>query len=403
MGDANIKFGNHLSLKPTDKSIRNNLIVGIDATNIRGGGGVTHIIELLSAADPVVHGISKVIIWGGSHTLGKLPQRPWLKKVNPPALNKGLLARSFWQRFLLSSAARAELCDVLFVPGGSFNGTFKPIIAMSQNLLPFELSELDRYGLSLMALKLKILRYTQSQSFKCADGMIFLTNYAERAVLNVTGPLTEMTATIPHGISPRFMMEPKLQRPIEEYSDKNPYRLLYVSGIEPYKHQWQLIEAVHFLRKQDIPVRLDLVGPAFPYALMRLNTAIEEFDPDNNWVSYLGAIPYEELHNLYAQADLGVFASSCENMPIILLEKMSSGLPIACSNRGPMSEILGDAGLYFDPENPLEIMQTLRQFINSPELRSEMASHSAARCKQYSWSRCADQTFKFFTKVSLAS
>jgi len=214
MGDANIKFGNHLSLKPTDKSIRNNLIVGIDATNIRGGGGVTHIIELLSAADPVVHGISKVIIWGGSHTLGKLPQRPWLKKVNPPALNKGLLARSFWQRFLLSSAARAELCDVLFVPGGSFNGTFKPIIAMSQNLLPFELSELDRYGLSLMALKLKILRYTQSQSFKCADGMIFLTNYAERAVLNVTGPLTEMTVTIPHGISPRFMMEPKLQRPI---------------------------------------------------------------------------------------------------------------------------------------------------------------------------------------------
>ena len=66
-------------------------------------------------------------------------------------------------------------------------------------------------------------------------------------------------------------------------------------------------------------------------------------------------IPYHELHSEYKDADLGVFASSCENLPIILIEKMASGLPIACSNKGPMPEVLGSAGVYFDPENSYEI------------------------------------------------
>jgi glycosyltransferase involved in cell wall biosynthesis len=403
MDESNIKLENGFILKGTDKAVSSKLIVGIDVTNLRGGGGVTHIIELLTAADPNSHGINKIIIWGGSKTLDRLPQRDWLKKVNPPLLNRGLVARTLWQRFALSAAARAEHCDVLFVPGGSFSGSFKPMVTMSQNLLPFERSELGRYGASFMALKLKTLRYTQSHSFKYANGVIFLTEYAERAVLNVTGPLFGRTATIAHGLSSRFRMELKEQCCIEEYSETKPYRLLYVSSVDHYKHQWHVIEAVHHLRKQGVSVKLDLVGPAFPSALKRLNIATKKFDPDKVWVSYLGAVPYEELNNIYAQADLGVFASSCENMPIILLEKMASGLPIACSNRGPMPEVLGDAGLYFDPERPMEIMQSLRKYMDSPELRSEKARASIARCQQYSWERCADDTLAFLAKVGLAS
>lgn len=403
MDKISIESKNSPSLMSNDKSSNSGLILGIDVTNLRGGGGVTHIIELLTAANPFAHGFSKIIVWGGSQTLDKLPQREWLKKVNPPALDKGLLARSLWQRFSLSAAANAENCDVLFVPGGNFVGSFEPIVTLSQNLLPFELSELDRYGVSLMALKLKILRYTQSHSFKSANGMIFLTKYAENSVLKVTGPLSGMIATIPHGLPSRFRMELKDQRPIEEYSETNPYRLLYVSSVDQYKHQWHLIEAVSFLRKQNIPVNLDLVGPAVPAALMKLNAAITKFDPENTWLRYHGAVPYEELNQLYAQADLGVFASSCENMPIILLEKMASGLPIACSNCGPMPEVLGNAGLYFNPERPKEIMHSLLKYIESPELRSEMASNSIARSQKYSWSRCADETLRFIAKVGLAS
>lgn len=266
--------------------------------------------------------------------------------------------------------------------------------------MPFEWQELRRYGGSLTTLKLILLRYTQARSFQRADGVMFLTEYARQAVQIVTGKLASKAATIPHGLNPRFQMMPRDQRQIGEYTESNPYRLLYVSIIDRYKHQWHVVEAVHALRAEGLSVVLELVGPAYPSALTRLQAAISQLDPEGRWVQYHGAVPYEALHQIYAQADLGVFASSCENMPIILLETMAAGLPVACSNRGPMPEVLGDAGLYFDPENPADIARIIRKLILSPEKRDEKAKASFERSRQYSWGRCAEETFAFLGGVA---
>lgn len=375
------------------------LIIGIDATNLRQGGGKTHLIELLRAADPRAHGVRKVIVWSSRETLVALDEQVWLEKVNPPELDGSLYRRTLWQRFSLSRAARAAGCDVLFVPGGSFAGNFHPVVTMSQNLLPFEMRELRRYGWSLLTLKLLLLRVIQSRSFRQTDGVIFLTHYAQNVVSNVIGKLPDQPGIIPHGLHPRFNRPPKEQRPIADYDDEHPYRILYVSIIDQYKHQWQVVEAVAALRKQGLPVVLDLVGPAYPPALARLNETMARVDFERRWVHYHGAIPFHELHHHYAQADLGLFASSCENMPNILLENMASGLPIACSRRGPMPEVLGDAGVYFDPEQPDEIASAMRKLIDSPQLRTELAQASYQHAQQFSWQRCADETFRFLVAV----
>ena len=135
------------------------LTIGIDATNIRMGGGVTHLVELLRAARPAENGIDRIVVWGGMPTLTVLEDRPWLVKRNPPALDKGLLQRMLWQHFCLSQAARDEGCEVLFVPGGSYTGNFHPVVTMSRNLQPFEKRELLRYGWSLTTIKMLILRW----------------------------------------------------------------------------------------------------------------------------------------------------------------------------------------------------------------------------------------------------
>lgn len=376
------------------------LTIGIDATNLRGGGGVTHLVELLRVAQSTLHGIERVVVWGGTPTLKVLDNRPWLDKRTPPALDKGLLQRTLWQRYSLSQAARDAGCDVLFVPGGSYAGNFHPVVTMSRNLLPFEVRELLRYGWSLLTLKLLLLRLVQLRSFRKTDGVIFLTEYARDVVLRVTGKLRGQTCIVPHGLNPRFNKAPKLQRAIAEYDDVHPYRVLYVSIIDEYKHQWHVVEAVAALRKQGLPIVLDLVGPVYPPAFKRLNQTIDRVDAERRWVHYHGAIPFNELHLRYAEADLGLFASSCENMPNILLETMASGLPIACSNRGPMPEVLGQAGVFFNPEQPEDIARALHELINSPKTRKRLARASYERVQQYSWLRCADETFRFLVGVS---
>jgi hypothetical protein len=47
--------------------------VGIDASNLLQGGGVTHLVQLLTAADPPASGIDRVIVWGAGDLLDRLP------------------------------------------------------------------------------------------------------------------------------------------------------------------------------------------------------------------------------------------------------------------------------------------------------------------------------------------
>jgi glycosyltransferase involved in cell wall biosynthesis len=87
-------------------------------------------------------------------------------------------------------------------------------------------------------------------------------------------------------------------------------------------------------------------------------------------------------------------------MPNILVENMAAGLPIACSNMGPMLELLGNSGVYFDPCDAEDIACALRKLINSADLRSHLAQLAYERAQQYSWKRCADETFGFLTRVA---
>lgn len=379
---------------------RGGVTIGIDAINLRRGGGVTHLREILSAASPEKLGIARIFVWGAEAELEYLPDQSWLVKVSVPAAEKGLLSRTIWQYLKLSKTAREVGCDVLFVPGGSYAGNFMPIVTMSRNMLPFEWRELRRYGFSFFSLKLGVLRWVQSRTYRRADGLIFLTRYAQEKVTKVVGNIDATTAIIPHGLSERFRFPPKVQRDIHAYNYSQPYRILYVSIIDHYKHQWNLVKAVSSLRREGFPLFLELVGPANETALRRLENTLLQEGACEEWVRYSGAVAFDELHKAYANADLGVFASSCENMPNILLETMASGLPIACSNRGPMPEVLEGAGVYFDPEEPADIARALREIICSANAREELSQASYDRSQRYSWSQCADMTLHFLVQIA---
>ncbi len=376
--------------------------LGIDASNVRVGGGITHLVELLRAAEPSAYGFSEVIVWSGRSTLGALEDRSWLVKIHQPLLDRSVAHRAFWQRFRLSAVARGVGCDLLFVPGGSYAGDFHPVVTMSRNLLPFEPRERRRYGCSFTGLRLMLLRLTQARTFERAEGLIFLSQYARDTVMAALKGTSARTAVIPHGVDQRFACAPREQRAIDQYSPSRPFRIVYVSIVDLYKHQWNVAEAVAQLRHSGFPVVLELIGPSYVPALRRLEKTIRRIDPRRKFIHYTGPVPYAKLHASYSAADVCLFASSCENMPNIVLEGMASGLPIACSNRGPMPEVVGDGGVYFDPESSEDIAHALRQLIESPNARVRSAQAAFERSKSYSWQCCAAETFQFLRNTAEA-
>ena len=155
----------------------------IDASNLRTGGGLTHLVELLAHADAPSHGFEKVFVWSSRATLDRIKCQPWLVKRTDPVLERNFLRRAVWQRRRLGALATADGCHLIFVPGGAFATPFRPIVTMCRNMLPFEWREIRRYGLSVQTMRFVMLRFVQARSFQRASGVIFLTRFARDEVL----------------------------------------------------------------------------------------------------------------------------------------------------------------------------------------------------------------------------
>lgn len=376
--------------------------LSIDASNIRQGGGLTHLSQLLNAANPADSGISHVTVWACKATAAQLPEHAWLTKLSPPWTEAGTFGRMLGQQFLLGRDMAGHRCDVLFSPGGTVPfHTQVPVVTMSQNMLPFEPDEAMRFGrCSWMRLKMYLLRQSQSRSFKKADGLIFLTEYARKGVSRWLSKAGGLQALIPHGIEPRFAADPKPQKPAGEYSFDQPFTFLYVSILMPYKHQIRVAKAASQLRQNGCPVKVRFVGADWGRYGQHFRETLRQLDPREEFLIWPGSIPFETLHAEYQKADAFLFASSCENLPNILIEAMTEGLPIACSNRGPMPEVLGTAGVYFDPLQTQEIAEAMHNLINNADLRMRVAARAKKLSQAYSWRRCAKDTFEFIAAVA---
>jgi glycosyltransferase involved in cell wall biosynthesis len=143
-----------------------------------------------------------------------------------------------------------------------------------------------------------------------------------------------------------------------------------------------------------LPIKLKLVGSVLD-SFDLLKEVYHRYPNSKECLEYIGDIPHEKLSQHYHNADAFVFGSSCENLPIILLEAMNAGLPIASSNYGPMGEVLGSSAVYFNPYKISSIKNAVQFLFENHELRQFMTNHSFNKGKNYTWDTCANKTFKY--------
>jgi len=369
-------------------------VVGIDASRNRSGGAKVHLRGILTDSDPRDFGIERVHVWSYSSLLDALPVAPWLVKHNPPQLQRSIFQQVWWQYRQLPIEAHAAGCQVMLNTDAGSVCPFHPAVTMSRDMLSYEKGEMQRFGLSLARLRLILLKYMQANSLKRADGVIFLTRYAAEVIQEFTGKLPRV-GIIPHGVSDIFRQTTGFGSWLQE-SDKT-IRCLYISNASMYKHQWHVVQALGKLREKGYNLSLLLVGGGKGRAQKLLEEEIARTDPNRLFVKTQGFAHHQDIPRLLANADIFIFASSCENMPNTLVEAMASGLPIACSNRGPMPEVLEDGGVFFNPEDPESISVAVEQIILEIELRVHIAHRAKALSEKYSWSRCARETWQFLT------
>lgn len=370
--------------------------IAIDASRSKSGGGVSHMKGIITDLDLDGTPVEKVHVWGYQKLLNALPERPWLVKHGHPLIEKSLPYQLWWQYKILPKLMKENRCDILLSTDAGTVLIYHPSVVMSRDMLSFEKSEIKRYGISKAWLRLFLLRFVQIRSLKNADGTIFLTKYAADTITQWSGKITDYRI-IPHGVSQTFK---QVNAKAEWHSvQKQPIQCLYVSNTALYKHQWHVVEAISRLRFQGYNLKLKLVGGGHGKSKRMLDDAIQKFDPDRHFVVTDSFVPQDQLPEILSEAHIFIFASSCENMPNTLVEAMSVGLPIACSDRGPMPEVLQDGGVYFDPENPESIADALKKILNDENMRNQLKEKAKNLANRYSWARCARETIQYLVDI----
>ena len=372
--------------------------IAIDASRNRSGGAKAHLIGILSKCIPARHGIQEIHVWAFKELLDQVPDYPWLIKHNPASLEQSLSKQLGWQATALAGEIKSAGCDILFTTDASTLCYFTPMVVLSQDMLSYEPGVMAYFGYGIARLRLLAILAIQNLAFQRATGVIFLTRYAAKVIQKSCGFLPNVTY-IPHGVDAAFQQTQTING--WPKGDERPIRCIYVSNTEMYKHQWVVVEAISLLRRRGHNLTLSLVGGGKGPAQKLLQDAIDATDPASSFIKKLEFLPHNDLPALLAEADLFVFASSCENMPVTLVEAMAVGLPIACSDRGPMPEVLADGGRYFNPEDSESIAGAIEQIIQSPALRLAIGQRAKALSQQYDWKRCADETFSFIAETYL--
>ena len=378
------------------------MILGIDATTYGSGGAQRHLIEILKCFNPSVHGFSKIIIWGGDKFLEKISDRDYFCKISHSLLNKSLLHRFLWQCIWRERSFKEANINVLFNPFGTYLGNFRPFATMSQNMLVFDKNEQKRFGWSFFRLKFALLFQIQKASFSKSQGIIFISNYAKNSIAKHVDYSNLKIAKIYNGISDEFRKVPINQLPLTAYNLQNSYRLLYVSPVFTYKHHLGVIKAIYNLREKGYPITIQLVGGIGQKSVGKiLQEKIDLIDPKKEYIFWNQHVDLNGVIKYYHNCEGFIFASSCENMPNILIEAMASSLPIVCSSRNPMPEFLESAGLYFNPENVQELQIQLEIMLNNCSLRTELSLKAFNIANKFNWEICSNETFNFLVSISL--
>ncbi len=372
------------------------IIIAIDATSIVNTGGFTHLYNLIENFDLKFHpDIKEIVIYSSKSVLKKLPNHNFITKRSHFFLNRGRLMRFFFQLYILDFSLRKNKVNILLSTAGDYVGSFKPYVGISQNMLLYEKSFWKEISVIKEKVKLLINHKRQRKCFESAAGIIFISNYARNYITNELNINKIPSKVIHHGIAPYFIN----QQPNKINKEKT-LKFIYVSTVHVYKNQWNVIDAVWKLRQDGVKISLTLIGPViYNPSGKRLFSKIRKRDPKGEFINYIPQVSHDKLPLEFSKHNAVIYASSCENMPNILIESMASGLPIACSDKQPMPEFLKDGGYYFNANSVDSIKKAIINLIEDKDPFKKI-KQNLNYVRNLKWEETSKKTFNFITNLT---
>jgi len=236
------------------------------------------------------------------------------------------------------------------------------------------------------------------RSIQQIEHIIAISEYTKHELMVHLGIPEERIRVVLDGYDSRtFYPIPDPIRP--GYLSSDDRILLYTGSEEPRKNLGVLLKALPGLVNEMPQVKLVKVGsPGIALSRKGLLNDVKRLGLEKH-VIFTGTIPDDELRALYNIADAFVFPSLCEGFGLPPLEAMACGCPVIASNRTSIPEVVGDAGILLDPEDPEAWHDAMFKVLDEPKTRMIMHEKSLKRVAMFSWDNCATKTYELYCEI----
>lgn len=252
-----------------------------------------------------------------------------------------------------------------------------------------DVSPLVVEGLMPSAFKRSVYRTKVRRAVGVARAIVTLSEYTAHDIERVLG-VEQGTVTVIPAAADEFSAGPVGALP--EWLAGRRY-VLSMGNTRPHKDLPTLLRAIAALDDESPLLVLAGEDPG-GYAASVLGP-----HPAVSRIRFTGPITDDVLRGLYASAELLAFPSLYEGFGLPPLEAMSFGAPVIVARAASLPEVVGDAGLYFEPGDTDGLGEAIGRVLSEPALRADLAARGRSRAEGFTWARAAELTAQVYRSV----
>jgi glycosyltransferase involved in cell wall biosynthesis len=327
-----------------------------------------------------------------------------MRIVTIPNSKQTPLHKVIGEQLLLPKCITREKIDVMYYPGNFVSLRSKvPAVVNIRATAHFYGNQYGIHGVRRL-----IRSLLMPPSARKAKAVITPSEDIKKDVIRFTKTIADKIQVIPHGVDLHLFdgdanrSDPKGKEILDRYDLSPNNYLLYASALWRYKNQDKLIRAHAEIVKAGYPdLKLVLAGKGTGTEqkyLEEIHQLPKQLGTEH-LVVFTGGLPQNELRYLYAHAKAFVFPSSYESFGNPIFESWASGVPVAAANVHSFPEIIGEAGLLFNPSDQTDMTDKILKLLKDEDLRATLIHRGRERAKQFTWEQCVTRTLSLLERV----
>jgi len=248
-----------------------------------------------------------------------------------------------------------------------------------------------------------LIRVFHALAIRASRAIIAVSRSAAEDMARFFPSARRKIVVVPEAPDAVFAPQPQRRRETVRAKYNLPQHFaLFLASNKPHKNLERLIEAWAMVCRDESLTHRSLLlviaghqDPRYPHAQVRAR----ELGLSQN-VRFVGDVSNEDAAALYSTCEVFAFPSLYEGFGLPPLEAMACGAPVACANTSSLPEVVGDAGLLFDPLDVGAIAAALKRLIGDDSLRADLRARSLRQAARFTWADAARTTIDVYRTIA---